>query len=78
MEKRRFPVGYSKEEIAMKRIRFTLSIVKEAPESVEESPCCGSGVVIHQRTVRGLDDTRIGEVLVIRYRCKECGWKGGR
>ena len=41
------------------------------PEA-SEIPCCGSDCEVHQEKRRGPDDTRLGEVEVVRYRCRAC------
>ncbi len=57
----------------MIRLRFTIPIVLETPTALSKCPFCGSGVLRHQKAVRGLTDIRVGSVTVVRYKCKACG-----
>ena len=57
----------------MIRLRFSIPVVLSEPEPTRKSPCCGTGVIRHQRSERGLTDIRIGGVRVQRYKCKKCG-----
>ena len=58
----------------MVRLSFKVPIVEDTPRTLEVlSPCCKSGATIHQRKERGLEDTRVGMVQVVRMKCKDCG-----
>jgi len=47
-----------------------LPVVLTEPSRATACPSCGSGLIRHQTTVRGLTDLRIGAVTVQRYKCK--------
>ncbi len=47
-------------------LSFSIPIVHTEPAPVAQSPCCRSGLVRHQRMLRGLTDLRLGAVTVGR------------
>ena len=57
----------------MIRLRFRIPVVGTEPPTLQNSPCCRTGLIRHQKGHRGLTDIRVGGVDIQRYMCKGCG-----